>query len=429
MYPDKTTTKIVQYVSIMPNAGGVADVLTTIAEEAVAHGFDMRVLVGKPIKNSSQYIKRLRAHKIPIEAVNENCVRMVSYGLNFFIYICGALILLPFMICKRRTSLSQAWAKIIRELRYELQHKPVSFWIDWRTRKSLQKLFANKTGILHVHFLGWKECYAVLEWGKKHGLRTLIHYHNEVSFGQVAAFKKLFNSQDCVVPRNSTIIVLSETIRERMKHLAGNGYDIEVIPNWVNDECEEKDETKRGVSPVTFCSVGRMVGGKGFEDVIRAVALVAEGIQTNVRCIIVGGGPGLPYMEDLASRAGVWDMVVFKGELTEEKVLRCLKESDVFVMPSSTEGLPVILLKAMALSKPIIATGVGGIGTMIREANNGLLVDVGNIRELCAAMKALALDPGMRREMSINSRKKFLSCYSKEVVWPQLQKIYLKNSL
>lgn len=415
---------VVAFSSILPSVGGVASVLTTLAEEAACNGYDIRVVTARPINENNQYIKKLKAKYIPIYALNEDHIFIVKLILDLVAKILGIIILLPYMIFKRM-SLTKAWRKVIQELQYDIKERPISRLINRKTHNSLTDLFKNGDVIFHMHFLGWKECFDALSIARKMNITTILHYHNDVAFTQKSSVKKLFNNKNNVMPEKTIIIVLSEDIKRKFKEIAGDTYDIDVIPNLVNDVYTENYGKRAGHGLVTFCSIGRIVGGKGFEDIIRAFALVAEEIK-DIKCIIIGNGLGLPYMKDLAARIDVPDLIVFKDEITSREITDILKEIDVFVMASSNEGLPLVMLEAMSLAKPIIATAVGAIGAIIRDADNGIIVEDGHVRELAAAMKLLAYDENLRDKMSMNSRKKYLASFSRGVVWPQLERLYIK---
>jgi glycosyltransferase involved in cell wall biosynthesis len=118
-------------------------------------------------------------------------------------------------------------------------------------------------------------------------------------------------------------------------------------------------------------AVGRLVDVKGFKFFIEAAELVCDKIQ-DAKFIIVGSGPLYHKLEDQIEKAGLRERVVLTGFRND--VGNIIRSLDVFVMPSLYEGVPMTLLEAMILSKPIIASNVGGIPEVVKNGYNGILI-------------------------------------------------------
>lgn len=133
-------------------------------------------------------------------------------------------------------------------------------------------------------------------------------------------------------------------------------------------------------------SVGRLVPWKGFDGLIRTVAELPETGLT-----IIGDGPQRQYLEALIVQKNLEDRVVLAGGLSREKVFSCLAASDLFVLNSSYEGLPHIVLEAMAAGVPVVATDAGGTGELIENGKNGLLIrtedDAGLKKAVCRILE------------------------------------------
>ena len=114
----------------------------------------------------------------------------------------------------------------------------------------------------------------------------------------------------------------------------------------------------------------------------------------------------------------------YHGVYTHPEECRAFMNSlDVFVMPSFTEGTPNSVVEAMACSKPIIASTVGGIPDMIGE-DAGMLVAPGEVNELAAAMLSLARDGELRKRMGIAARNRYRELFSPKVVMPLMLDVY-----
>jgi glycosyltransferase involved in cell wall biosynthesis len=136
---------------------------------------------------------------------------------------------------------------------------------------------------------------------------------------------------------------------------------------------------------------------KGHDDLLAATAaVVAEGVDA--RLVVVGTGwRGGPAIATRAAALGLTSRIHLLG--FRDDVPRILAGSDIFVLPSLSEGLSIAIMEAMAASLPVVATAVGGNGELVAEGRTGFLVPARDARALAAAIGALAREPGLRREM------------------------------
>lgn len=154
-------------------------------------------------------------------------------------------------------------------------------------------------------------------------------------------------------------------------------------------------QTTRGAA-VTLLFAGRFVVEKGIDVLLDAAARCA-GAGPSPRVILVGDGPIAPALRRHASSVQGLD-VEFRGWLHEGPELdKAFGEADIFVYPSRADGIPKVLLKAMAHGLPIVATSAGGIPDIVSDGHQGLLVPPGDARGLASALMRLASDPGLRR--------------------------------
>ena len=153
-------------------------------------------------------------------------------------------------------------------------------------------------------------------------------------------------------------------------------------------------------------SVGRLVAWKGFEELIRVVA------KRNWRLRIVGDGPLADGLAALARRENA--QVTFSGQIHESEVAAAIRSGRVFVLNSSYEGLPHIVLEAMAAGVPVVATAAGGTPETIHDGRTGRLVPVGDSRALESALGDLLGDPGAARAMARQAEEALAERFSFE---------------
>jgi Glycosyltransferase len=131
---------------------------------------------------------------------------------------------------------------------------------------------------------------------------------------------------------------------------------------------------------------------KGVEHLVRALPQIVRR-HPDVKLVLVGSGPLEPRLRGLAERLGVTDSVVFVGRRSHDQMPRLLAAADVFVLPSLNEGLPRVILEAMATGLPVVATSVGGVPELVVDGGTGLLVEPGDEEALADAVCRVLADP------------------------------------
>jgi glycosyltransferase involved in cell wall biosynthesis len=168
-------------------------------------------------------------------------------------------------------------------------------------------------------------------------------------------------------------------------------------------------------------AVGRFVEPKAFHVLIEAIAKLAA-TRPDVRLVLVGDGPLRAELERCAADLGVSDRVIFAGmRMDVPSVLAAL---DVFAMSSISEGLPVVLLEAMASAKPIVVTRVGGIPEVVSDHEDALLVAPNNPLELATAIGALLADHALADRLGKQARTKVVAHYSVAASVRNLERVY-----
>jgi glycosyltransferase involved in cell wall biosynthesis len=101
-----------------------------------------------------------------------------------------------------------------------------------------------------------------------------------------------------------------------------------------------------------------------------------------------------------------------------------ISQFDVFVLPSVLEGLGIVLLEAMALGKPIVASKVGGVPEIVQHEKTGLLVKPADVEDLFNGLLTLCQDPDTCRQMGEEARRRVVECFSVERMMEQLYRLY-----
>lgn len=149
-------------------------------------------------------------------------------------------------------------------------------------------------------------------------------------------------------------------------------------------------------------SVGRLDNRtKGFNYLIRAISLIVE--EMNCRLLIVGAGPDQKSLADLISQLHLSDRIKIIQDGQPAKLLACV---DLFVLPSISEGFGIVLLEAMELNKPIVATFTGGIPEVVLNGETGILVWPRNPAALAKAIRFMKSHPDEAIRMAQNGRRR-----------------------
>lgn len=147
-----------------------------------------------------------------------------------------------------------------------------------------------------------------------------------------------------------------------------------------------------------FICVGRLSPEKGHRGLIEAFAS-AHARLPDAQLDLVGGGPMRAELELRVAELGLVDAIRFHGALSERDTLAQIAAADVLVLPSFMEGLPLVVMEAMALGKPVITSGVAGIPELVQQDVNGIMVPPSHWQALGDAMVDLAVDPDRRRRL------------------------------
>lgn len=234
------------------------------------------------------------------------------------------------------------------------------------------------------------------------------------------------------VLRNAdALIALTEHMKKQMnKILSIRREDIFVIPNGIDFEFSNNYLQKK-TSPFPKSSnnekiilyVGRLEPVKGVRYLIQAMGILKDRGIRNVKLLIVGEGSERKYLEELVKKLRLEDSVVFVGKVPHKEIPAYMGLADVFVLPSLSEGFPVVILEAMAMGLPIIASRVRGLPEIIKEGENGFLVEPRNPRDIAEKINILLTNDDLRANMFRNNKEKAKE-YSWENIIKKLERVY-----
>lgn len=150
--------------------------------------------------------------------------------------------------------------------------------------------------------------------------------------------------------------------------------------------------------------VGRLAAVKGVPILFQAMANLKQDMP-DLSLTLIGDGPERAFLEDMASTLGLSDRVKFLGYKSQSEVAAALLDTDMFVLPSFAEGVPVVLMEAMASGVPVVATQIAGISELVSHGEAGWLIPPGNVEALSQAIERGFLDPPERQAMGEEGRE------------------------
>jgi colanic acid/amylovoran biosynthesis glycosyltransferase len=157
-------------------------------------------------------------------------------------------------------------------------------------------------------------------------------------------------------------------------------------------------------------SVGRLVPAKGQHQLVGAVGkLAAQGKK--VRLHLVGAGPDEGSLRAQVARLADPSVVVFEGAVNHDRIRALYEAADVFCIPSFAEGIPIVLMEAMAMELPCVTTHITGIPELIRTGVDGLLFAPSDLDGLTEALATLVDDAGLRERLGKSGRARVLEQY------------------
>jgi glycosyltransferase involved in cell wall biosynthesis len=166
---------------------------------------------------------------------------------------------------------------------------------------------------------------------------------------------------------------------------------LEVVRCAVDERFLEAEPTAVPDSPVLVC-VARLAEEKAHLLLLEAAAELAAG-GTRMRLVLVGDGPLRPVLERRIAELGLEAAVHVTGLVSPAEVQRQVGAARAFVLASLTEGLPVSIMEALALGRPVVATNVGAVAELVRPGETGWLVTAGSSEALAGAMREALATP------------------------------------
>jgi glycosyltransferase involved in cell wall biosynthesis len=300
-------------------------------------------------------------------------------------------------------------------------HKKPGFSVNMLLALSRQ-LLRDVPDVLHTHNPGVHHYGAVAAWAARVPVVVNTRHNPVTSFGHLfegryyRAVMPLTDRIVFVCEATRRYLVLQQRLSNKKSSVIIHGIDLEPFL--------KRPAAPGSASPrVRFGAVGRMVPEKAHSILIDAFAQVAYRLpEAELR--IVGGGPLEAELRERARQKGLAERVRLEG--VNHKIADFLRDLDVFVLSSISEGMPLVILEAMAAGLPVVSTRVGGVPEVALEGVVSVLCAPGSADELAAAMYRAATSADLAR-MGREAREMAIAKFGLAQMWRSYETVYLQS--
>ena len=301
-------------------------------------------------------------------------------------------------------------------------------------RKCLELARRKRFDVVHAHWLMPNGVIAAAV-SERLGLPLVISLHgSDISVSERSSWMGAL-ARRCFA-RAAAVTAPSEDLLERARGLGATGI-LEVIPYGADVEAlrpdklaaqQVRDRLAPRAEDVLVLGLGRLVHWKGFEFLIDAIGRL-RAPAPEVRLVIAGDGDLAGELARRVQRLDLGERVSFVGMVMRNEVAAYLAAADIVAVPSVhfrgyVDGLPNVALEAMAAGKPLVATRVGGLPQVIRDGENGFLVEERNDEALAEAILALARDAKLRERMGRSGQALIRDSLNWDVVGRRFVAVY-----
>ena len=286
-----------------------------------------------------------------------------------------------------------------------LARRPGNADLRWMARlRSL--LLTGRFDVVHFHLPYTAALGRLVVASLPRAVRPPVVYTEHSLWNRMAVLIKVVNRAGIGLDRSLVVVsqaahdALPDALKDRARVIV-LGVDLSGARTRLaarRDEIRAEVRGELGVpeGDTLVLTVANLRPEKGYDVLLEAARLV-DGHHLPIRFAAVGRGPLEGELRERHRALGLDQRFTFLGQ--RDDVLRLLVGSDVFVLASRQEGLPVVLMEATSVGMPIVATAVGGVPQVLTDGTDGLVVAPGDPVALAAAIERLAADPGLRERL------------------------------
>ncbi len=290
-------------------------------------------------------------------------------------------------------------------------------FVVWSLMKIIRE---HRIDLVHVNDYWWGPIADIA--CKLTKLPCVVHIRQEIEPRRVKQYRLRGPEKLIAVSRRIRHVALETGVDPSRIAVVYSGLDT-VRP--INPSEDKRVRSQYGITPnqLVIGTVANLFPRKGYEYLIQALAEINQR-KPGIHCLIVGEGDEIyrSRLLDMVQKNGLEKVVTFAG--FQQDVPSYIAAMDVFVLPSVMEGFGIVLLEAMAMGKPIIATTVGGIPEIVEDQTTGILVPPKDSSAIAQKIIYLLENPSVREKLGQAGRARVLERFSVQRMASQLQDIY-----
>lgn len=361
-----------------PTVGGITSILNTIYSSSLNHKYEITPFTTS--RPTTEIIKDINDYSILFHIGYSNLIKSLLITINH-------MIKLPFILMIKKP---------------DIVHLHTSdYFTFWESLIYiiLLKIFRKKV-ILHIHAHSFNKFYEAGGNAQKKAITiTLMKVDRVVvlSHLQKEFFKK-------ILPKDRLTVIY-------------NSIDINMIDKHLINYVKNDDEIK-----VIFIG-GTEAKRKGIYDIFKAIPIVINNSKDKIVFVFIGECE-IDKLKDICKKNNVSDYVKFLGFVEEKEKYNIMESSNIFILPSYAEGLPIAILEAMYVGLPVISTSVGSIPEVIKNDYNGYLIEPGDFRSLADRIIHLSSNKRLREKIGNNNKEKIIKNYNINSFIDKLENLY-----
>ncbi len=233
-----------------------------------------------------------------------------------------------------------------------------------------------------------------------------------------------FHIEMDLIERANKITTVAHSVAMELREYGLNSKDVEVIGNGVDEKVFTPIKNKVDEKYILYS--GRLDYRKGLFDLIESSKIICQ-VHPEISFVLTGKGILIEKLKRRVNESGLKKNFNFVGFVSREKLIQLYQQATIYVLPSHYEGLPTVLLEAMACGCPIVATSVSGNLDVLTQGHDGILVPPKSPDKIAEAVLKLLDDEKMRNTLGINARNTIENRFTWSIISKKFLHFY--NSL
>jgi glycosyltransferase involved in cell wall biosynthesis len=280
--------------------------------------------------------------------------------------------------------------------------------------------------IIHVNNMAFLTTLQSVKIATKLHLKSIVHVHGVIGgrghLSSLAQRLYIGSFGPYIFNEANRIICLTVHDAETIERWGCPPEKICIIPNGVDTN---KFRPLGEEQPNLLLWCGRFIEQKGLKYLMEAFEIIAKEKQNSqAKLALTGNGPLFPKIYEMARKRKIIDNIIFMDHLPHTEIPTIMNKASIYVLPSLQEGMPYVLLEAMACGKAVVGSDIPGINDVITHMKNGILVPPRDSQSLAQAVTTLLDDESLRRKIGKRARKLMVEKYSWDKITAKIGKLY-----